>query len=41
VFQKVFGDLQAKGVNQTDHQVRRQMEELMTTAIEQVKTEKK
>jgi hypothetical protein len=41
VFQKVSGDFKAGGVGQTDHQLRRQMDELMTTAIEQVKTEKK
>ena len=41
VFQKVFGDFKAKGVNQTEHQVRRQMEELMAIAVEQIKTEKK
>jgi hypothetical protein len=41
VFQKVAGDFNAKGVAQSEHQIRRQMEELMTTAIEQVKTEKK
>ena len=41
VFRKVAGDFKAKGIAQTDHQLRRQMDELMTTAIEQVKTEKK
>ena len=41
VFQKVFRDFKAKGVKQTEHQVRRQMEELMAMAVEQVKTEKK
>lgn len=41
VFQKVAGDFKAKGVAQTEHQIRRQMEELMTTAIDQVKSEKK
>ena len=41
VFQKVAADFKAKGIAQTEHQLRRQMEELMATAIEQVKTEKK
>jgi hypothetical protein len=41
VFQKVAADFKAKGIAQTEHQIRRQMEELMATAIEQVKTEKK
>ena len=41
VFNKVKGDLAAAGVAQTDHQIRRQMEELMTTAVDQVKSEKK
>ena len=41
VFQKVLGDFKAKGVNQSEHQIRRQMDELMATAVEQVKTEKK
>lgn len=41
VFQKVRGDFDAKGVAMTDHQLHRQMQELMTTAIEQVRSEKK
>lgn len=40
VFAKVHGDLTKAGVAQTDHQVRRQMEELMHTAIEQIKAER-
>jgi hypothetical protein len=41
VFRKVRGDLDAKGVAVTDHQLQRQMDELMQTAVDQVKAEKK
>lgn len=41
VFLKLRGDFDKKGVTQSDHQIRRQMEELMASAIEQVRTEKK
>ena len=41
VFRKIRGDFDRAGVNQTDHQIHRQMEELMTTAIDQVKAEKR
>ncbi|MEQ1781632.1 MAG: DUF1476 domain-containing protein [Hyphomonadaceae bacterium] len=41
VFRKVKGDLDAAGVDISDHQLHRQMTELMEVAIEQVKTEKK
>ena len=41
VFRKVRGDFDAKGVALTDHQLHRQMEELMAVAIDQVKSEKK
>ncbi len=37
VFRKVRRDFDAAGVEQTDHQIRRTMEELMTTAVEQIK----
>jgi hypothetical protein len=37
VFRKVRGDLDAKGVTQSDHQIRSQMTELMALAIAQVK----
>lgn len=37
VFRKVRGDFDAAGVEQSDHQIRRTMEELMATAAEQVK----
>ena len=41
VFAKVKADFAAAGVAQTDHQLRRQMDELMTTAIDQLKGETK
>lgn len=37
VFRKVHGDFVAAGVDQSEHQVRRTMDELMATAIEQIK----
>jgi len=37
VFRKVRADFDAAGVEQSDHQIRRTMEELMTEAIEQIK----
>jgi hypothetical protein len=40
VFKKVRNDFDAKGVAQSDHQIRRTMEELMARAIEEVKTAK-
>jgi hypothetical protein len=39
VFRKVRGDLDAAGVEQSDHQVRRQMDELMAEAISQIENE--
>jgi len=36
VFRKVRADFDAKGVEQSDHQIRRTMVELMATAIQQV-----
>lgn len=41
VFRKVFGDLQEKGVDKSEHQVRRQMQELLATAQEQIMKEVK
>jgi hypothetical protein len=41
VFRKVKGDLDKAGVAITDHQLHRQMSELMETAIGQVRAEKK
>jgi hypothetical protein len=38
VFQKVRRDFDAKGVVQSDHQIRRTMDELMAQAIQRVKT---
>jgi hypothetical protein len=37
VFRKVRKDFDAAGVEQSDHQIRRTMDELMETAAEQVK----
>jgi hypothetical protein len=37
VFRKVRKDFDAKGVTQSDHQIRRTMEELMEQAIAQIK----
>jgi hypothetical protein len=37
VFRKVRGDFDAAGVDQSDHQIRRTMQELMAVALEQVK----
>jgi len=38
VLRKVKGDLDAAGVDQSEHQIRRTMDELMATAIEQIKS---
>lgn len=40
VLHKVLGDLHAAGVEQTEHQVARRMEELMTEAVTQLQAEK-
>ena len=37
VFRKIRGDLDAKNVQQSDHQIRRTMDELLGTAAEQIK----
>ena len=37
VFRKVRGDFDAAGVTQSDHQIRRQMEELMAIAVDQIR----
>lgn len=37
VFRKVRADFDAAGVDQSDHQIRRTMDELMAVAIDQVK----
>ena len=39
VYRKVKGDLDGAGVEQSEHQVRRQMEDLLNTAIDQIKSE--
>ncbi|WP_333822914.1 DUF1476 domain-containing protein [Pinisolibacter sp.] len=39
VFRKIRKDFDAANVGQSDHQIRRAMEELMATAIEQIKTQ--
>ncbi len=38
VLRKVRGDLEAAGITQSEHQVRRTMDDLMAQAIEQVKS---
>jgi hypothetical protein len=40
IFLKIRKDFDAKGVKQSDHQIRRTMEELMARAIDQVRTAK-
>jgi hypothetical protein len=37
VLKKVLADFQAAGVAQSEHQIRRTMDELMATAIDQIK----
>lgn len=39
VFRKLRGDFDKHGVEQSDHQIRRTMEELMTEAVHQIKSE--
>jgi hypothetical protein len=36
VFRKVRGDFDAAGVEQSDHQIRRTMDELLAVAVEQI-----
>jgi len=36
VFRKIRGDFDAKNIDQSDHQIRRTMDELMHTAIDQI-----
>lgn len=40
VFRKVRADFDAAGVAQSDHQIRRTMDEMLLRALEQVRTEK-
>lgn len=37
VFRKVRADFDAAGVGQSDHQIRRQMEDLLAQAVEQIR----
>lgn len=39
VFRKVRGDFDAKNIDQSDHQLRRTMDELLATAMEQIQNE--
>jgi hypothetical protein len=39
VFRKIRGDFDAKKIDQSDHQIRRTMDELMATAIDQIQNE--
>ena len=39
VFRKIRGDFDAKGVEQSDHQIRRTMDELLQTAMDQLHNE--
>ncbi len=39
VFRKVRADFDAAGVNQSDHQLRRQMDELMAEAVTQIENQ--
>jgi len=41
LFNKIRADFDAKGVRQSDHQIRRQMAELMGVAISQIESEAK
>jgi len=41
VFRKIRADFDAKGVNQSDHQIRRQMADLMGVAVSQIEAEGK
>jgi hypothetical protein len=41
LFRKIRADFDAKGVNQSDHQIRRMMAELMSEAIGQIESEAK
>jgi hypothetical protein len=41
VFRKIRADFDAKGVNQSDHQIRRMMAEMMGEAVAQIESEAK
>ena len=39
VFRKIRDDFDAKRIDQSDHQIRRTMDELLATAVEQIESE--
>ena len=39
VFSKIRGDFDARGVEQSDHQIRRTMDELLQTAMDQLRNQ--
>jgi len=39
IFRKIRADFDAKNVDQSDHQIRREMEHLMAEAVSQIETE--
>lgn len=39
VFRKIRGDFDKAGIEQSDHQIRRHMEEMLAQAIQQIQTE--
>ena len=39
VFRKIRGDFDARGIDQSDHQIRRTMDELMQVALDQIQSE--
>jgi hypothetical protein len=41
VFRKIRQDFDAKGIKQSDHQIRRTMSELMAEAVEQIESQAK
>ena len=41
LFRKLRGDFDAKGVSQSDHQIRRKMADLMGVAVSQIESEAK
>ena len=41
VFRKIRGDFDAKGVSQSDHQIRHKMQELLGEAVVQMEAESK
>jgi hypothetical protein len=41
VFRKIRGDFDGKGVEQSDHQIRRAMADLMAEAVRQIEAEAK